>query len=273
MSWWDNRRILRNLNFNFRFDITGFNMLLPRWLSDRESVCQGGDASLIPRSGRYSGEGNGNPLQYYCLEKFHGQSSKAGYSPWGRKDSDMTKHMNSPCNSWFSKIRKHAAATSLQSCPTLWPHRRQPTRLPCPWDSPAMNNGVGCNFPFQCMKVKCESDVAQSCPTLSTSWTAAHQAPPSMGFSRQKYWSGVPLPSPKEAWASIKKIEMRSSMEAKIRRLPLNSNRTMICVQVSRPSSIILTPKTRISSVIHLASKPDPSPPKKKPDLNELICS
>ena len=45
------------------------------------------------------------------------------------------------------------------------------------------------------MKVKSESEVAQSCPTLATLWTAAYQAPPSMGFSRQKYWSGVPLPS------------------------------------------------------------------------------
>ena len=46
------------------------------------------------------------------------------------------------------------------------------------------------------MKVKSESEVAQSCPTLATPWTAADQAPPSMGFSRQEYWSGVPLPSP-----------------------------------------------------------------------------
>ena len=46
------------------------------------------------------------------------------------------------------------------------------------------------------MKVKSESEVAQLCPTLATSLTAAFQAPPSMGFSRQKYWSGVPLPSP-----------------------------------------------------------------------------
>ena len=45
------------------------------------------------------------------------------------------------------------------------------------------------------MKVKSESEVAQSCLTLATPWTAAHQAPPSMGFSSQKYWSGVPLPS------------------------------------------------------------------------------
>ena len=47
------------------------------------------------------------------------------------------------------------------------PHRRQPTRLPHPWDSPGKNTGVGCHFLFQCMKVKNESEVAQSGPTLS----------------------------------------------------------------------------------------------------------
>ena len=44
------------------------------------------------------------------------------------------------------------------------PHRRQPTRLPLPWDSPGKNTGVGCHFPLQGMKVKSESEVAQSCP-------------------------------------------------------------------------------------------------------------
>ena len=47
------------------------------------------------------------------------------------------------------------------------PHRRQPTRLPRPWDSPGKNTAVGCHFLLQCMKVKRESEVAQSCPTLS----------------------------------------------------------------------------------------------------------
>ena len=54
----------------------------------------------------------------------------------------------------------------------------------------------GLPFLLQCMKVKSESEVAQSCPLLVTPWTAAHQAPLSMGPSRQEYWSGVPLPSP-----------------------------------------------------------------------------
>ena len=123
------------------------------------------------------------------------------------------------------------------------PHRQQPTRLLCPWDSPGKNPGVGCHFFLQCMKVKSEREVAQSCPTLSdpmdcslpgssahgifqarvlewvaisfsnawkwkvkekslssgrlcaTPWTAAYQAPPPMEFSRQEYWSGLPLPS------------------------------------------------------------------------------
>ena len=47
------------------------------------------------------------------------------------------------------------------------PHRGQPTRLPSPWDPPGKNTGVGCHFLLQCMKVKSESEVAQSCLTLS----------------------------------------------------------------------------------------------------------
>ena len=50
---------------------------------------------------------------------------------------------------------------------SVQPHRQQPTRLPHPWDSPGKNTGVGCHFIFQCMKVKSETEVTQSCPTLS----------------------------------------------------------------------------------------------------------
>ena len=49
---------------------------------------------------------------------------------------------------------------------SVWPHRWQPTRLPHLWDSPGKNTGVGCHFVLQCMKVKSESEVAQSCLTL-----------------------------------------------------------------------------------------------------------
>ena len=62
---------------------------------------------------------------------------------------------------------KNAAVVTLVVSDSVWPHRRQPTRLSCPWDSPGKNTGVGCHFLFQCMKVKSESKVTQSCPTLS----------------------------------------------------------------------------------------------------------
>ena len=49
---------------------------------------------------------------------------------------------------------------------SVQPHRQQPTRTPHPWDSPGKNTGVGCHFLLQCMKVKSESEVTQSSPTL-----------------------------------------------------------------------------------------------------------
>ena len=67
------------------------------------------------------------------------------------------------------------------------PHRWQPTRLPCPWDSPGKKTGVGCHFLLQCMKVKSESQALSHIQLLATTWTAAYQAPPPMGFSRQEY--------------------------------------------------------------------------------------
>ena len=76
------------------------------------------------------------------------------------------------------------------------PHRRQPTRLPRPWDSPGKSTGVGCHFLLQCMKVKVKVKSLSCVWPSATPWTAAYQAPPSMGFSRQEYWSGVPLLSP-----------------------------------------------------------------------------
>ena len=68
------------------------------------------------------------------------------------------------------------------------------------------------------MKGKSESEVAQSCLTLATPWTAAYQAPPSMGFSRQKYWSGGPFPSPvhkseKRKWSRSVVSDSSDSMD------------------------------------------------------------
>ena len=58
-----------------------------------------GDAGSNPESGRFSGEGNGNPLQYSCLGKSHGQRGLEGYSPWGHKEQDTTEHTHTrDCN-------------------------------------------------------------------------------------------------------------------------------------------------------------------------------
>ena len=113
--------------------------------------------------------------------------SLAGCSPQDRKELDTTEWLtqrliryysiqntfNLFIFTWYTKIRifcnliNHlsaaaAAAKSLQSCPTLCD-----PRLPCPWDSPGKNTGVGCHFLLQCMKVKSQSEVAQSYPTPS----------------------------------------------------------------------------------------------------------
>ena len=83
---------------------------------------------------------------------------------------------------------------------SVGPHRRQPTRLPHLWDSPGRNTGVGCHFLLQCMKVKVKP--LSHVRLLVTPWTAAYEAPP-MGFSRQGYWSGLPLPSPIRHWITL----------------------------------------------------------------------
>ena len=83
------------------------------------------------------------------------------------KSTHLSSLLSSPSLSSSHPSAAAAAAKSLQLWPTLRPHRRQPTRLPHPWDSPGKNTGVGCHFLFQCMKVKSESEVAQSRPTLS----------------------------------------------------------------------------------------------------------
>ena len=126
----------------------------------RESACKMGDLGSIPGWGKDSipGGGHGNPLQYFCLENLHGQSSLAGYHPRGHKESDMTEWLSTAHRDkiytivinaamwWFPHFSKHIiiedftigrkweayeqgmfkpravlCAQSLQLCPTLWP--------------------------------------------------------------------------------------------------------------------------------------------------------
>ena len=86
-----------------------------------------------------------------------------------------------------------AVAKSLQSCPPVQPHRRQPTRLPRPWDSPGKNTGVGCHFLLQCMKVKSESEVTQLCQTLHHPMDCSLPGSSVHGIFQAR---ALPLPSP-----------------------------------------------------------------------------
>ena len=143
------------------------------------------------------------PTSVFLPGESHGQRNLGGYSPWGRKESAMTEWPSTNAFRWVylssSPLQRSLAGNSpivpqrvrhswshlahmnicrhvlsltglllLQShFSRVWPHRRQPTRLPRPWDSPGKNTEVGCHFLLQCIKVKSESEVAQSCPTLS----------------------------------------------------------------------------------------------------------
>ena len=82
-------------------------------------------------------------------------------------------------------VDKFSQLLLLLSCfivsDSVRPHRQQPTRLPHPWDSLGKNTGVGCHFLLQCMKVKSQSEVTQSCPTL---WDSMDSSPPGSSVHR-----------------------------------------------------------------------------------------
>ena len=80
------------------------------------------------------------------------------------------------------------------------PQRRQPIRLHRPWDSPGKNTGVGCHFLLQWMKMKSESEVAQSCPTLSDPMDCSLSGSSVHGIFRQEYWSSLHFSKSLNLW-------------------------------------------------------------------------
>ena len=85
------------------------------------------------------------------------------------------------------------------------PHRWQPTRLPHPWDSLGKNTGVGCHFLLQCMKVKSESEVAQSCPTCSDPMDCSlpGSSIPGIFQARVLEWGAIVFSAKESAWLQI----------------------------------------------------------------------
>ena len=76
---------------------------------------------------------------------------------------------------------------------SVLPHKQQPTRLPCPWDSPGKNTGVGCHFLLQCMKVKSEREVVQSCLTVRDPMDCSLPGSSTHGIFRAKVLEWVPI--------------------------------------------------------------------------------
>ena len=162
-------------------------MGFPSGSSNKESACNA-DAGSTPGLGRSPGVGNGNPLQYSCLEK--PMDWEAWRAPVHRVSKSQTQLKQ-------LSMRTHtAAAKSLQSCPTLCdPIDGSPPGSPVPGILQARTlEWVAISF-SNAWKWKVKGKSLSRVRLLATPWTAAHQAPPSMGFSRQEYWSGVPLPS------------------------------------------------------------------------------
>ena len=124
-----------------------------------------------------------------------------------------------------------AAAKSRQSCPTLWdPIDGSPPGSPVPGILQARTlEWVAISF-SNAWKWKVKVKLLSHVPILATPWTAAYQAPPSMGFSRQEYWSGVPLPS-------LTSVLFRSSFYAEVGRCWEKGRKGVVhsCLTLSDP--------------------------------------
>ena len=108
-----------------------------------------------------------------------------------------------------NSILKHRGCCWIASviANSAWPHRRQPTRLRCPWILQARTlEWVAISF-SNAWKWKWSHPVVSD---SANTWAAAHQAPPSIGFSRRECWSGSPLPSPntEAAWLNFQKHQV-----------------------------------------------------------------
>ena len=151
----------------------------------KESACQCRRHRYHSWAGRCPGEGNDNPLQYSCLENFMGRGVwQATVCEVTKSRTWLSRHTRMPCaegRKWAKWVEYDKTPLDMNASPIPYccycchfsrvrlcaAHRRQPTRLPHPRDSPGKNTGVGCHFLLQCMKVKNESEVVQSGPTLS----------------------------------------------------------------------------------------------------------
>ena len=88
------------------------------------------------------------------------------------------------------------------------PQRRQPTRLPRPWDSPGKNTGVGCHFLLRCMKVKSEREITQSCPTLRDPMDCSPPGSCIHGIFQARVLEWGAIAFSKIVWQFLKKLQI-----------------------------------------------------------------
>ena len=131
----------------------------PGELSGKESACNAGDLGSIPGSERSPREGNGTPLQYSCLENPHGQRGLADYSPWGRKELDMTEQLSR----WLSgkestcQCRRHGFDPWFKKTP--WSRKWQPR----PVFLPGKSHGQRSLMAYSSWGCKVRQDCTHTC--------------------------------------------------------------------------------------------------------------
>ena len=107
LNWTVNRTVLlyhlNLLEIVMIIQLLRDEMGFPGGSDGKASTCNAGDQGSISGLGRSPGEGNGNPLEYSCLENPHGQRSLVGYNPWGCKESDTTEQVSTAYKFEFSK--------------------------------------------------------------------------------------------------------------------------------------------------------------------------
>ena len=144
-------------------------------------------------------------------------------------DNELYQSSGQCCNWGCHKFhpREESAMDSACCClvasvmsDPVRPHRRQPTRLPRPWDSPGKNTGVGCHFLLQCMKVKSESEVTQSCPTLSDPIDCSSPGPSIHGVFQARVLEWAAIAFSGFSSADLKRVEYM---------LPMSFEETQTC--------------------------------------------
>ena len=108
----------------------------------------------------------------------------------------------------------------------MQPHGLQPTRLLCPWDSPAKNTGVGCHFLLQCRKVKSESEVAQSCLTFSDPMDCSQPGSSIHGIFQARALEWVAISFSKSRWVLSNSLQPHELQQTT---LPCLSLSTRVC--------------------------------------------